>query len=289
MSTALPNRRVEAWKYSDLAAALPGRTLPADTHGSVIERLAGGSAVVEAAPGAVETVLERFGEEGASLDARATTAIVHEGATLDRIVIQTGGDVRLSHWRVEVRAGGRFRQFIYAEGARLARLETDVVVAGAGAAVELRGAYLVAEGRHADLTSVVHHREAGGATHQLVKGVARAGGRGVFQGKILVAAHAQKTDARQNHHALLLEDGAEAFAKPELEIHADDVACAHGNTVGGLDDMALFYMRSRGLPDGEARALLVAAFLSEAVPESLAADVRDEILGRMHAWLEAGQ
>jgi len=122
-------------------------------------------------------------------------------------------------------------------------------------------------------------------TRQLIKGAARKGGRGVFQGKILVAPQAQKTDARQNHHALLLDDGAEVFARPELEIHADDVACAHGNSVGALDAMALFYMRQRGLPETAARALLVRAFLEEAVPGWLPDNIRTEVLARIDAGL----
>jgi len=87
----------------------------------------------------------------------------------------------------------------------------------------------------------------------------------VFQGRIVVAHGADRTDARMGHHALVLSDRAEVDAKPELEIWADDVACAHGNTVGALDEDALFYIRSRGLPEPEARALLVEAFLGEVV------------------------
>jgi Fe-S cluster assembly protein SufD len=128
---------------------------------------------------------------------------------------------------------------------------------------------------------------AGGTTQQLVKGAVRAGGRGVFQGKIVVDRGAQKTDARQHHQALLLEEGAEAFAKPELIINADDVQCAHGNTIGALDEQALFYMRQRGLPEAEARALLTEAFLLEALPEDLDAGLRDELAGRVSAWLRA--
>ena len=93
--------------------------------------------------------------------------------------------------------------------------------------------------------------------------MARDHARGVFQGRIVVAHGADRTDARMGHHALLLTDGAEIDAKPELEIYADDVQCAHGNTVGALDEEALFYMRSRGLPEADARALLMQAFLGE--------------------------
>ena len=89
--------------------------------------------------------------------------------------------------------------------------------------------------------------------------------RGVFQGRIVVEQGADGADARMGHHALILSDRAEVDAKPELEIYADDVACAHGNTVGALDEEALFYALSRGIPEGEARALLIGAFLAEVI------------------------
>lgn len=281
----LPTRKTEAWKYSDLAAALRDlETPPVEPGVDPIEGLAGGSSTLTVPDGGAMTLVERIDAD--ALDARAVAVDVGVSAVFTRVVVQGGGDgVPLSLCRVRLGAGATFRQFILAEGARLARIETQVAVEGAGARVELDGVYLVGDGRHADLTSHVTHAVPGGVTRQLVKGAARAGGRGVFQGKILVAAGAQKTDARQNHHALLLEDGAEVFAKPELEIHADDVQCAHGATVGGLDANALFYMRARGIPEGEARALLVEAFLTEAVPEGLPGDLNEEILTRIRAWL----
>jgi Fe-S cluster assembly protein SufD len=107
----------------------------------------------------------------------------------------------------------------------------------------------------------------------------------VFQGKIVVGREAQRTDARQHHQGFLLEDGAEIFAKPELMIFADDVQCAHGNTAGGLDESALFYMRSRGVPEAEARALLIEAFLAETIPATLPEDLNGELRENIRAWL----
>lgn len=288
MSAAwLPSRRDEAWRWSDLRAALAQASLPAaptpGTH--PIAALAGGAEAVTVAERTVW--IERL--DGPGLVAQARDVSVAPGAEAVRIVVQTGGDVALSLGRVRVGAGGRFRQMILAEGARLARIETHVEIAGAGAEVELNGVILAGPGRHADLTSHVVHAAPHGTTRQLVKSVARKGGRAVFQGKILVAAHAQKTDAQQNHHALLLDEGAEVDAKPELEIYADDVQCAHGATAGAVDEAALFYMRARGLPEPEARALLVEAFLDEAVSESLPQDVREDLFARIRAWLEAAR
>ncbi len=217
-------------------------------------------------------------------------AFVSQGGGLRRIVLQRAGAqaVQVSTAQVNLAGGARFSQFILAEGAKMARFETHVNVDGEGADIELNGAYLAGAGRHADLTSVITHAAAGSTTRQLIKGVARKGGRGVFQGKIVVAPHAQKTDARQYHHGILLEDGAEIFAKPELMIHADDVQCAHGNTAGGLDERALFYMRARGLPEAEARALLIESFLVEAIPQGLPEAVNEELVGRIRAWLAGG-
>jgi Fe-S cluster assembly protein SufD len=292
----LPNRRVEAWKYSDLRATLAIAPLPAEgtrPHGAwsaldgAIDRLAvaqGHHAITKVRAAEEKILVERF-DVSSPLDAHVREIQVSPGASLTRVVIQSGEGVCLSAAHVLLSAGASYRQLIVAEGARLARIETHVSVVGEGAEVELNGVYMANPGHHADLTSVIEHKVGGGTTRQLIKGVARKGGRGVFQGKIVVAPHAQKTDARQYHHGILLEEGAEIFAKPELMIHADDVQCAHGNTAGGLDERALFYMRSRGLSEPEARAMLIEAFLVEAIPQGLDAGIRDELTGRIAAWL----
>ena len=107
----------------------------------------------------------------------------------------------------------------------------------------------------------------------------------LFQGRFKVERAAQKTDAKMEHNALLLEDGAEVFAKPELEIYADDVQCAHGNTAGQLDEAAIFYLRQRGLPEIEARAMITRAFLIEALPGWLDESVRTDVETHIDAWL----
>ncbi len=255
-------------------------------EGDVIERLAAAAGRRETrtiAPGESDLFVDYI--EGDGFQPSAETIRVGAGGTYHRIVIQTGAGIPLSFWRVELGAGASFRQFVLAEGAKLARIETHVSIEGEGGAVELNGLYMCGEGRHADLTSVIEHKVGAGTTRQLIKGVARKGGRGVFQGKIVVDHGAQKTDARQYHHGLLLAEGAEIFAKPELMIHADDVQCAHGNTAGGLDETALFYMRSRGVPEGPARAMLIEAFLTETVPDWAPPDVREEIIARIRTWL----
>lgn len=296
----LPTKRVEAWKYSDLRAALDERVQfvvrrdrdepsvqDASRRWGVIAALAeqaGETTTLEVPAGADMVRIDR--PTFANLAPRFIDISVAPGARLTRIVIQASSDgVVLDAAHVTVGKGGAYRQLILAEGARLARIETIVDVSGEDARVELNGVYAVGEGRHADLTSVITHKARGGVTTQLVKGVADAGGRGVFQGKIVVERAAQKTDARQHHKGIVLAEGAEIFAKPELMIHADDVACAHGATIGGLDETALFYLRSRGIPSAEARALLTEAFLLEAAPADLPIEIRAELEDRVGAWL----
>lgn len=279
----LPNRRVEAWKYSDLRSAVGDAPYKLRDGRDIIERLAPITAKLDVNAGEQRTEVHEL--SGGALEAHAAEISVGPGASLTRVVIQSGEGVTLSTARVRVEAGGKFRQFILSEGARLARVETHVSVEGEGAEIDLNGVYMAGERRHADFTSVIEHKVPNGVTRQLIKGVASKGGRGVFQGKIVVDRGAQKTDARQYHHGILLAEGAEIFAKPELMIHADDVQCAHGNTAGGLDEGALFYMRSRGLPEAEARAMLIEAFLVEAIPDGLDAAIRDKLIGRISAWL----
>lgn len=287
IAAELPNRRVEAWKYSDLRQAVGDQPHALRGGRDIIERLAPGTQRSTVRTGESLLFVERM-DDDRHMDARAFEFTLEPAAALTRVVIQTGADLPLSIARARLGAGAKYRQFVLAFGGRLARLETHVSVEGQGAEVTLNAAYLAGAGRHADLTSVIEHKAPGGVTRQLIKGVARKGGRGVFQGKIVVERDAQKTDARQHHRGLLLEEGAEIFAKPELMIHADDVQCAHGNTAGGLDEGALFYMRSRGIPEADARALLIEAFLVETIPESLPEALRDELTGLIRTWLTTG-
>jgi Fe-S cluster assembly protein SufD len=328
----LPSRRAEAWKWTDLRAAIandeaaltgsgpmaalgPIATLAEqfgegpseliiETKGEIFENRQedgdpGQYGKIVARSGSEATLIERIGVTGVGLRniLPAFTEIeVEPGAKLTRIVVQdnavpTGeasAAVVLNEVVVRLGKGASYRQFVLGEGAKLARIETSIVTAGEGAEIELNGVYLASAKRHIDLTSRVSHGAPGGTTRQLVRGVARKGGRGVFQGRFLVERAAQKTDARMAHNALLLEEGAEVFAKPELEIYADDVACAHGNTAGQLDEDAVFYLRQRGLPEVDARAMITRAFLMEALPEWLG-DVRSEVEARIDLWLGGGK
>ena len=220
------------------------------------------------AAGAQLTLLESHEGSGAGYVADDAVYIaLGEGARLERIVLidEAVDSISVSTTAVELAPGAMFAQTVLTRGAKRQRHETRIAHSGGGASVRLDGVYLLDGPVHADLTTVVIHAGAGGATQQLTKGAVRGPSRAVFQGKIVVAEGADRTDARMGHHALILSDRAEVDAKPELEIYADDVACAHGNTVGALDEQALFYAQQRGISEAEARAMLTEAFVGEVV------------------------
>ena len=190
-----------------------------------------------------------------------------EGAVLTHVRIQREGrsGFNLSTVLASVAAGATYDNFTLNAGARLARNEIHVALLGPGAACHMNGAQLVGHGQHADTTTFLDHAAPDCASRQTYKTVLAGRARGVFQGKILVRQAAQRTDGYQMNQALLLSEEAEINAKPQLEIYADDVKCSHGATVGALDPDHLFYLRARGIPEVEARAMLVHAFLTEAV------------------------
>jgi Fe-S cluster assembly protein SufD len=222
---------------------------------------------LEVPAGASVTLFESYEGRGAYFANTLIEITLGEGARLERLVRQHDSDAGVSVSTAEVRLAPAavFSQTVLSSGARLQRHETHVHHPGAGAEVRLDGLYVLQGSAHADLTTVVIHEGPGGRTAELAKGVVAGEARGVFQGRITVLEGADQTDARMGHHALVLSDRAEVDAKPELEIWADDVQCAHGNTVGSLDRNALFYAMSRGMPEPDARALLTEAFLGEVV------------------------
>ncbi len=245
---------------------------------------------IELGDGSDLTLLETYEGLGADYLADTELAIVlAPGARLERIVIAGDAESGVSVSRADITlgAGSVLAQTVLTSGARRQRLETRVTHPGAGAAVRLDGIYLLGGRRHGDITTIVTHEGVDGTTDQLTKGVVDDQARGVFQGRIVVSPGADRTDARMGHHALILSDRAEVDGKPELEIYADEVACAHGNTVGALDEEALFYARQRGLPEAEARAMLTGAFLGEVVDRIEHEGARDVARAWLAARLEA--
>ncbi|WP_396593141.1 Fe-S cluster assembly protein SufD [Brevundimonas sp. R86498] len=326
--STFPSRRVEAWKYTDLARVLRDTPAPSPTTAigppgpfhalggeaivfangravGVTDFIASGdqtlrlrfishatgtghaaSARIVARPGARLLLLETHEGAGSAYVAHNRIDIdVAGGAEVTRVVLidEPADAISVTEIDVRVAPGGIYRQTTITTGARLQRQETHLAHGGEGTEITLDGLYALSGERHADLTSVVRHGGLNGVTSQLTKGVVRDTARGVFQGKIVVERGADGTDARMGHHALILGERAEVDAKPELEIYADDVQCAHGNTVGNLDEDALFYMEQRGLPADEARALLTQAFLFEVVDRIAHEGAREEV----RSWLTA--
>lgn len=232
-------------------------------------------------------VIESFEGEGAFYST-LFHASLGEGARLDRAVLQESGADAVIHafFGVLVARGAHLKQTALSTGGRLSRHETFALCPDEGASVELSSAALLSGERHADFTSLVRFQGESGKARQLHKGVARDRARNVFQGKFHVMRGAQKTDAKMTANALLLSEGAEANHKPELEIYADNVECAHGSTVGALDDDALFYLRQRGLSEHEARALLVEAFAGEVVETIDNGALRDVFVARVRDWMD---
>jgi len=148
--------------------------------------------------------------------------------------------------------------------------DVDVAVdlVGEGAEVSLKGLYLCSGDERVNFRILMHHRAAGCVSHQLFNGIAGGSARVSFDGRIIVAPDAQKTEAYQENHNIVLTDKAHAETMPQLEIYADDVKCSHGATVGRLDEEALFYMRTRGVPEKEARVLQMLSFLAPVTPEA---------------------
>jgi Fe-S cluster assembly protein SufD len=158
---------------------------------------------------------------------------------------------------------------------------------GEGTVARLRGASLLRGKQHVDTTLVADHKAGGCQSREVFASVLDGQSRGVFQGKIIVRPHAQQTDAKMMTRSLLLSEDAEADNKPELEIFADDVQCGHGATCGSLDQDLKFYLMARGIPATEAEALLVQAFVGEAIEGIEHAGLRDALMEHVVAWLRA--
>jgi Fe-S cluster assembly protein SufD len=192
-----------------------------------------------------------------------------------RISPQAGDSVLVEEAFVHVAAGASYRGHFASFGGKLSRMELQIALEGEGAEAHLSGVSVLDGRAHSDVTSHVIHRHGNTNSTQLFKHVVGGRGQAVYQGKVTVAKGANGSDSSQTAKALLLGEAAEADLKPELEIFADDVKCAHGAAVGDLDAESLFYMRARGIPEAEARGLLLQAFLEDAVAEIAATDQRE--------------
>jgi FeS assembly protein SufD len=238
--------------------------------------------VVVTEPGSSATMLESFGTLGPSGSQRnaATELRIGAKAAVKHIKVQRDGEdaFHLCTWLVELGPDARYDAFQYSTGAALARNQIYLRFLGEGAAADISGAFLLRDRQHCDTTLLVEHRVPHCTSREMFKGVLDGESRGVFQGKIIVSPGAQKTDGKQMAGALLLSETAEFDSKPELEIFADDVVCGHGSTSGQIDEELLFYLEARGIPEAEARALLVQAFIGEAIERIEDEALRDALI-----------
>jgi Fe-S cluster assembly protein SufD len=211
---------------------------------------------------------------------------VAEGARLNHGRLQQEGQegVFLSTVYARVAARAAYDNFTLNAGARLARNEIHVALTGPKAEAHMNGVQLVGDGQHADTTTSLDHAAPDCSSRQTYKSVLSGRSRAVFQGKIHVRQAAQKTDGYQMNQALLLSPEAEIDSKPQLEIYADDVKCSHGATVGELDADHLFFLRSRGIPEAQAKAILVEAFLTEAVEAVADETIRAALSRGVAGW-----
>lgn len=233
-------------------------------------------------------VLTHEGPDGIAYQNNVVTHVdIGNGARVDLGLVQGEGQqaVHLSTLAGRIGANVAFNLFTMALGSKLSRLQTAFRFDGEHSELRFSGVHLLRDGQHADSTMFVDHAVPDCASRELFKTVLDDSARGVFQGKILVRPHAQKTDGRMMSQAVLLSDHAEMDNKPELEIYADDVQCGHGATCGQLDEDLLFYLRARGLPQDEAEALLIQAFVGEAVDAIEVEAFRTAAMSLVEAWL----
>jgi Fe-S cluster assembly protein SufD len=239
-------------------------------------------------PGAELTLLET-----GTAAARANLVLeveVGAGARFHHIRPQgrAAGRRVVSHIFARIHAGALFKSFTLSADGALTRNEAVLDIVGDGAVAHIAGAALGDGGQapfHHDDTVFITHGAQGCESRQVFKKVLKHGATGVFQGKILVRPGAQKTDGYQISQALLLDENSQFLAKPELEIYADDVKCSHGSTTGAIDEDALFYLRSRGVPRQEAEALLILSFLADAIAEIEDSAIQAEVIARLEGWL----
>ncbi|WP_409562599.1 Fe-S cluster assembly protein SufD [Hyphomicrobium sp. MC8b] len=216
-----------------------------------------------------------------------TDVVLGKGATLHhaKVAVDEGKALHLSNCDVTLDADATYRSFQFSAGLGLARNGLNVIFEGEGSKIDLSGAYLARRAEHIDTTLVVDHAVPRCESRELFKGVLEDHGRGVFQGKIIVRPDAQKTDGKQMSQALMLSEDAEFDSKPELEIYADDVVCGHGTTAAELDPDLLFYCRSRGIPEKEARALMIESFIGEAIEKVENEQLRGALAAYATQWL----
>jgi Fe-S cluster assembly protein SufD len=242
--------------------------------------------------GASASVVEtHLGSESTSyVNNIVTEVLLAPGARLDRVKLQSDGvqAIHLSNLQARLSKGAILRDCTVTTGAATTRQQGFIAFEGENADAKITGTYLLRGRQHCDTRLIVDHRAPACTSREIFKCVVDEEARGIFQGKVIVERGAQKTDGKQSSHGLLLSPTAEFDAKPELEIYADDVACGHGATAGDLEEDFVFYLRSRGIPLAQARALLVSAFAAEAFEDIPHEPIRETLIELCQSWVHRG-
>lgn len=236
--------------------------------------------------GAKATIVERQTGTGAAFVSSVGHLLIGEGADVVYIIVQDQPDdaTHLGQFNADIGANAKLTLFVMNAGGKLVRQEVRVRASGEGAYFTLRGVNLLAGDGHTDVTMVLDHAVPHTGSTEVIRNVVTGKARGVFQGRINVHQHAQKTDAKMACNTLLLSDDGEFSTKPELEIFADDVVCGHGATVTEIDGNHLFYLMARGIDEKTARGLLVKAFLAEVIEEMEEEPIVEALEARLDAW-----
>ena len=244
---------------------------------------------IEVGEGASATIIETFVGEGDYVVNAVTEIHLNAGARLDRVKVELESHdaTHLSFIDCTLAKGAKLNEFTLTSGSALNRQNGNYLFAGESANALIAGAYLLNGKQHADTCLVMDHKVPHCTSREMFKCVMDENARGIFQGKVIVRKHAQKTDGKQSSHALLLSENAEFDAKPELEIYADDVVCGHGATAGDINHDHLFYLQSRGIPEAEAKSLLIGAFVGEAFDGIVNDAMREAMVAFAENWLTA--
>jgi Fe-S cluster assembly protein SufD len=246
--------------------------------------------LVLAGPGSRVVLVETYRGEGTYLANAVTEVHAGAGAVLDHVRVQNEGPdgFHLGALAVRVEKGASYRSRVVSLGARLARLDLDVVLCGEGAECVLDGLYVAAGDQIVDHHTSLDHQGPRATSLERYKGILAGAGRAVFDGAIRVRRDAQQTNAHQENRNLLLSAEAVVNTKPSLRIDADDVKCSHGATVGQLDDDALFYLRTRGIAHGDARAILTYGFAQEVLERIPLSGLRRRLAAEALSRLSCG-
>lgn len=305
----LPTPKEERWKYTNLPRAMPPGLKPAEAQNFVLHKTRGEisgkpvdilwtglheglytpmlKATLEEGSSAI--LIERHTGAGAYWRNMVAEITLKDNARLTHIRIQDDSIEAVNTAMVEISLGrdAHYDSFALNLGGKLTRHEIHAVLNGSGAEIHLNGLNLLKGNQHGDTTIVIEHKAPNCQSNQFYRTILDDAARGVFQGKVHVHKEAQKTDGYQLSNALMLSPKAEMDTKPELEIYADDVKCSHGATTGQIDEEPLFYLRSRGLSEKEARLLLIQAFVDEVVDKIVDEALKTSVSAKSSAWLKS--